>query len=85
MDIDLDFADRDQIIAYLMQKYGSNRVCQIINFSYITPIVAIKDVARVLGIPYFVSDKISKKFVYETFEECVANNPNLYEEYVDYK
>lgn len=84
-DIDLDFADRDKIISYLMQKYGDDRVCQIINFSYITPVVAIKDVARVLGIPYFVSDKISKKFVYETFEECVANNPNLYEEYIDYK
>lgn len=84
-DIDLDFADRDKIISYLMQKYGDDRVCQIINFSYITPVVAIKDVARVLGVPYFVSDKISKKFVYETFEECVANNPNLYEEYIDYK
>ena len=84
-DIDLDFANRDKIISYLMQKYGDDRVCQIINFSYITPVVAIKDVARVLGVPYFVSDKISKKFVYETFEECVANNPNLYEEYIDYK
>lgn len=85
MDIDLDFADRDKIISYLMQKYGNDRVCQIINFSYITPVVAIKDVARVLGIPYFVSDKISKKFVYETFEECVSNNPNLLEEYVEYR
>lgn len=84
-DLDLDFADRDKIISYLMQKYGNDRVCQIINFSYITPIVAIKDVARVLGIPYFVSDKISKKFVYETFEECIESNPNLYEEYVEYK
>ena len=68
-----------------MDKYGEDRVCQVINFSYITPVVAIKDVGRILGIPYKVCDKISKKFIYPTFEECIENNPTLYEEYADCK
>lgn len=84
-DIDLDFSDRDMVINYLMQKYGEQSVCQIINFSYITPIVAIKDVGRVLSIPYQVCDKVSKKFTYDTFEECIENNSDLYEQYAEYK
>lgn len=84
-DIDTDFSDREKVVSYLTEKYGSERVCQVINFSYITPVVAIKDVGRTLGIPYSVCDKISKKFTYPTFEECIENNPTLYEEYIDYK
>lgn len=84
-DIDTDFSDREKVVQYLTNKYGEDRVCQVINFSYITPVVAIKDVGRVLKIPYAVCDKISKKFTYSTFEECVENNPSLYEEYADYK
>lgn len=84
-DIDTDFSDREKVVKYLTEKYGEDKVCQVINFSYITPCVAINDVGRVLGIPYNICKKISKKFVYDTFEECMENNPNLYEEYVDYK
>ena len=84
-DIDVDFSDRDKIIEFLMSKYGEQSVCQIINFSEITPVVAIKDVGRVLKIPYQICDKISKKFTHETFQECIENNPDLYEQYADYK
>jgi len=84
-DIDMDFSDRDKVIEYLMDKYGEEKVCQIINFSYITPVVAIKDVGRVLNIPYQTCDKVSKKFTYETFEECIQNNSDLYEQYADYQ
>lgn len=84
-DIDVDFSDRDKVVKYLIDKYGEDRVCQVINFSYITPVVAIKDVGRVLGIPYYITDKISKKFTYETWEECIENNSDLYETYADYK
>jgi DNA polymerase-3 subunit alpha len=83
-DIDLDFSDRDKVIQYLTEKYGQNRVCQIINYSYITPIVAIKDTARILGIPYAISDTISKKFTYETFDECMKNNQDLLVKYAEY-
>ena len=84
-DIDTDFSDREKVVKYLTEKYGEERVCQVINFSYITPCVAINDVGRVLGIPYNICKKISKKFIYDTFEECIENNPNLYEEYIDYQ
>ena len=84
-DTDTDVSDREKVIKYLINKYGEQNVCQVINFSYITPIVAIKDVGRILNIPYQVCDKISKKFVYDTFEECIKNNSDLYEQYADYK
>jgi len=83
-DIDTDFSDREKVVRYITEKYGEEKVCQVINFSYITPIVAINDVGRVLGIPYSVCKKISKKFVYETFEECIENNPSIYEEFSEY-
>jgi DNA polymerase-3 subunit alpha len=84
-DIDTDFSDREKVVKYLTEKYGEDKVCQVINFSYITPCVAINDVGRVLDIPYNICKKISKKFIYETFEECIDNNPNLYEEFIEYK
>ena len=68
-DIDSDTSKRDKVINYLIEKYGADRVCQIINFSYITPVVAIKDTSKILGIPYKVADMISKRFSYDTFEE----------------
>ncbi|HBJ1650887.1 TPA: DNA polymerase III subunit alpha [Clostridium botulinum] len=80
-DTDSDVCERDKIIAYLIDRYGEDNVCQVINFGYITPIVAIKDVAKVLGIPYKISDLISKRFSYETFEECMIHNPNIYDEF----
>lgn len=85
-DIDVDTNDRESIINYLMEKYGHNKVCQVLNFSYITPVVAIKDVAsKILKIPYAIADKISKRFSFQTFQECLDNNPTIYEEYPQYK
>ena len=84
-DIDVDFADRDKIVDYLISRYGEDRVCQIMNFSEITPVVAIKDVARVLKIPYNVADKIAKKFTYSTFRECMENNPSILVDYPQYE
>jgi DNA polymerase-3 subunit alpha len=76
-DTDTDVYDRSAVINYLTEKYGEDRVCQIINFSFITPVVALKDVGKVLGFPYKEMDKISKTFVYPTFEECLENNPEI--------
>lgn len=73
-DTDTDVYDRGMVINYLINKYGEDRVCQIINFSFITPIVALKDVGKVLGFPYKEMDKLSKGFNYLTFEECLQNN-----------
>lgn len=76
-DTDTDVSDRSIVIDYLINKYGSNRVCQIINFSYITPVVAIKDVGKILGFKYSDMDKLSKKFTYDTFEECLEKNKDF--------
>ena len=84
VDIDTDFNKKEEVLAYLMDKYGSDSVCQIINFSYISPIGAIKDVGKVLGIPYKVTDKLSKKFVYSDFQENLDNDPSIIEEYGEY-
>ena len=84
-DIDTDFSDRERVVQYLTDKFGEERVCQVINFSYITPVVAINDVGRVLGIPYNITSKISKKFVFDTFEECMRNNPTIREQYIEHR
>lgn len=76
-DTDTDVSDRALVINYLINKYGKDQVCQVINFSYITPVVAIKDVGKVLGFNYTEMDKLSKKFGYDTFSECLGNNKTL--------
>lgn len=83
-DTDTDVADRSAIINYLIDKYGEDRVCQIINFSYITPTVAIKDVGKVLGFKYNEMDKLSKKFSYDTFEECIEHNREFVDNHPEY-
>lgn len=79
-DTDTDVSNREIVINYLINKYGENRVCQIINFSYITPVVAIKDVGKVLGFNYAEMEKLSKRFVYDTFQECIDNNKKFIKE-----
>lgn len=84
-DIDSDITNREKAIQYLMDKYGQDKVCQVLNFSYITPLVAIKDVAsKIFKIPYKIAEQISKKFAYPTFEECLKHNPDIYNEYPQY-
>ena len=82
--MDIDVSDRPTVINYLIDKYGENRVCQIINFSYITPVVPIKDVGKILGFKYGERDKLSKKFSYNTFQECIDNNINYLSEHPEY-
>lgn len=76
-DIDTDVGNRDAIIDYLVDKYGEERVCQIINYSYITPTVAITDVGKILGFPYNQMQKLSQKFTFDKWDDCMKTNPNL--------
>ena len=76
-DIDTDVGNRDAIIDYLVDKYGEERVCQIINYSYITPTVAITDVGKILGFPYNQMQKLSQKFTFNKWDDCMKANPNL--------
>jgi len=61
-DIDLDFADirRDEVIQYISQKYGEDKVAQIITFGTMAARAVIRDVGRVLQYPYLLCDKIAK-------------------------
>jgi DNA polymerase-3 subunit alpha len=61
-DIDIDFcqARRGEIIDYVVQKYGRYNVAQVITFGKLLAKGVIRDVARVLGIPYAEADKMAK-------------------------
>ncbi len=61
-DIDLDFADnrRDEVIQYVTEKYGKDKVAQIITFGTMEARGSVRDTGRVLGYPYSIPDRISK-------------------------
>lgn len=61
-DIDLDFTDlrRGEVIEYLKEKYGKDRVAQIITFGTMAARAVVRDVGRALGYPYAFCDKIAK-------------------------
>jgi DNA polymerase-3 subunit alpha len=61
-DIDMDFDSRyrDEMIRYAAERYGRDRVAQIVTFSTIKARAAVRDAARVLGHPYALGDRIAK-------------------------
>lgn len=61
-DIDFDVSDirRDEVIRYISEKYGVEKVAQICTFGRMLSRAAVRDVARVLGYPYSTGDKIAK-------------------------
>ena len=61
-DIDIDFGDerRQEVIDYVIDKYGEEKVSRIITFGTLKAKGVVRDVARVLGLPYEVGDRISK-------------------------
>ena len=67
-DFDIDFCQerRDEVIRYVQQRYGDDRVAQIITFGTLQARAAIRDVGRVLEVPYGFVDRIAK---------MVPNNP----------
>jgi DNA polymerase III subunit alpha len=63
-DIDIDFDERRRgdVIRYVTEKYGDDRVAQIITYGTIKAKAAVKDATRVLGFPYALGDRITKAF-----------------------
>ena len=61
-DIDIDIQDtrRDEVIEYCVKKYGKDRVANIVTFGTMAPRAAVRDVARVLEVPYSEADRIAK-------------------------
>ncbi|HNZ86183.1 MAG TPA: DNA polymerase III subunit alpha [bacterium] len=83
-DIDMDFADtrRNEIIKYVENKYGKDRVAQIITFGTLAARAAIRDVGRVLGYSYNYCDKIAKMIPQmASFKEALIMSPELKDAY----
>ena len=60
-DVDIDFGDgRERVIDYVTQKYGKDKVCQIITFGTLSAKAAIKAVARVMNLPFEISNRVSQ-------------------------
>ncbi len=83
-DIDIDFADdrRDEVIQYAADKYGHDHVAQVITFGRMEARVAIRDIGRVLGMPYEDPDKIAKLIPNEpgkktSLDEAIQQVPEL--------
>lgn len=79
-DIDLDFADarRDEVLAYVRQKYGNDHVAQIITFGTMAARAAIRDAGRALGYPYGFCDQTAKLIpTGMTIQDCLAGVPDV--------
>lgn len=81
-DIDIDFDDerRDEVIHYVVDKYGADRVAQIITFGTMAARAALRDVGRVLDMPLHEVDKAAKMVpnrVGMTIENALQINPDL--------
>ncbi len=60
IDMDFDSRSREEMIRYAAEVYGRDRVAQIVTFSTIKARAAVRDAARVLGLPYAVGDRVAK-------------------------
>ena len=81
-DIDIDFADRDRdrVIEYVVAKYGKENVAQIITFGSMAARAVVRDVGRVMGLPYGDVDKIAKLIPMMpgmTLETALVKEPKL--------
>ena len=85
-DFDIDFCmeRRDDVIKYVQRKYGSDRVAQIITFGSFQARAALRDVGRVMQLPYEQVDKLCKLIPNNpaqpvSLKECVKNDDNIKE------
>jgi DNA polymerase-3 subunit alpha len=88
-DFDIDFCQerRDEVIRYVQGKYGSDRVAQIITFGTLQPRAALRDVGRVLQMPYSQVDRICKLVPNNpaapvTLQEAIDGEPALQEQII---
>ena len=86
-DIDTDISDvrRGEVVDYLVQKYGEDKVSQIVTFNFLLVKGAVKSVARVLDVPYADADRIVKLMPddpkIKTIAEAMEKSPDLKAEY----
>ncbi|MFZ2494243.1 MAG: DNA polymerase III subunit alpha [Candidatus Saccharimonadales bacterium] len=88
-DIDIDIQDtrRDEVIQYCVEKYGSERVANIATFGKMAARAAVRDVARVLQVPYAEADKLAKLIPppvqgrHIPLSKSITTDPDLKKEY----
>src|SRR4051812_33475658 len=85
-DADIDFAveGRERVINYVAEKYGRDRVAQIITFGTMAARAAVRDAGRVLEVPYGVVDKIAKLIPEgpgQLLEDCLKPGSDLRKAY----
>ncbi len=88
-DIDVDIQDtrRDEVIEFCSQKYGSDRVSNIVTFGKMAARAAVRDVARVLQVPYAEADRLAKMIPapvqgrHIPLKKSVEDDPDLKREY----
>ncbi|MGH7066964.1 MAG: DNA polymerase III subunit alpha [Acetobacteraceae bacterium] len=86
-DFDIDFCQerRDEVIAYVRREYGCDRVAQIITFGTLQARAAVRDVGRVLGLPYGQVNKVAELIPNSnpthpvSLEQAIAGEPRLQE------
>jgi len=81
-DIDTDFADsrRDEVLRYVADKYGRDKVAQIITFGTMAARAAVRDVGRVMGLPYNFCDRVAKLIpMFTKLEQAIELVPELKE------
>ncbi len=81
-DFDVDFCmeGRDRVIAYVADKYGRERVSQIITYGTLAAKAVVRDCGRVLGMPYGYVDRIAKLIPFElgiTLDKALEDEPEL--------
>ncbi|MBQ3107779.1 MAG: DNA polymerase III subunit alpha, partial [Firmicutes bacterium] len=85
-DIDVDFCyeRRQEVIDYVIEKYGEDKVAQIVTFGTMKAKQAIRDVGRAMNMPYGDVDAIAKKVPFDlkmTLDKALKTNPELQNEY----
>lgn len=85
-DIDTDISDkqRDEVISYIVNKYGSDHVAQIITFGRMMSKQAVKDVGRALGMPYADVDRVAK-LIPDPLKSGIKNIPEALKKTPDLK
>ena len=86
IDIDFCFERRQEVIDYVGKKYGADKVVQIVTFGTLAAKGVIRDVARVMDLPYALADSIAKMVPNElniTLDRALELNPELRKLYTD--
>ena len=83
-DVDFCYVRREEVVAYLSEKYGADHVAQIVTFGTLAAKAAVRDVARVHNVPYAKADALAKLIPTRlkiTLKEALEESPKLKEAY----